>query len=240
MTRTIPIGDASWTILCNPARMRSTGARLDAASIAARPCFLCSANRPSRQLTLPWRDYEILVNPFPIFNPHFTVVAKHHAPQTLDSRLDDMAALSRELGGDWTLFFNGARSGASAPDHAHFQIVATRYLPMMNLGGDTDHFGPVGFFRGTDSLACLDDALVNVLMTQRADGTTNAVVIPRRRHRPDCFFAPEPYRIMASPASIDLAGVMVLVREEDFHRLTPESLNEILTQTTYTPDELPR
>ena len=84
-----PRGVCEYTLQHNPARVRSTGAKIDAASIAARPCFLCRKNRPKEQMVLMPGDldsalsgmpYEILVNPFPIFPMHFTIPATEHTP----------------------------------------------------------------------------------------------------------------------------------------------------------------
>ena len=55
----------------NPARIRSTGAKIDARSIAERPCFLCHQNRPQEQMRrVIDKDYELLVNPYPIHSAH--------------------------------------------------------------------------------------------------------------------------------------------------------------------------
>lgn len=67
----------------NPARVHSTTAKTDAGSIAKRPCFLCSANRPAEQREVDAGDFLILVNPFPIFQQHFTIPHKQHLPQQL-------------------------------------------------------------------------------------------------------------------------------------------------------------
>lgn len=103
----------------NPARAISSSAKVDNASIKARPCFLCRDNRPAEQIEMHWNGYTILVNPFPIFNPHFTIAADH-TPQRIDGRMADMIALSRLMPG-FTIFYNGPGCGASAPDHMHFQ-----------------------------------------------------------------------------------------------------------------------
>ncbi len=109
----------------NPARIRSTTAPLDPGT---RPCFLCAANRPPEQQAVRWRNYEILVNPYPIFDPHLTVAADDHFSQFLTGKLQDMVDLAAELP-DFVILFNGARAGASAPDHFHFQTVAKGVLP---------------------------------------------------------------------------------------------------------------
>ncbi|MBD5354422.1 MAG: DUF4922 domain-containing protein [Bacteroides sp.] len=104
-------------------RRASTTAKTDAASVAARPCFLCPANRPANQSALRWRDFEILVNPFPLSAQHFTIASTRHEPQSIGGRFEVMAHLAREMEG-MCVFYNGPRCGASAPDHLHFQAVA--------------------------------------------------------------------------------------------------------------------
>lgn len=84
----VPVGEttAPVTLLFNPERVRSTAAKVDAASVAARPCFLCARNRPAEQLVQPGLHdlgYDILVNPYPILSPHYTIVARAHEPQLL-------------------------------------------------------------------------------------------------------------------------------------------------------------
>lgn len=112
-------------------RRASATAKTDAASVAKRPCFLCAANRPATQSAIRWRDYEILVNPFPVADMHFTVPSVRHEPQAISTeRILDMAALSREFS-DMCVFYNGAKCGASAPDHFHFQIVSTETVPLI-------------------------------------------------------------------------------------------------------------
>ncbi len=118
-------GSAQW----NPARIVSTGAQTDAKYIAERKCFLCSENRPEEQFSIPWLgDWELLVNPFPILPVHFTIASLSHRPQ---GKLPlEMAAMA-EQAPDLVIFYNGARSGASAPDHQHAQAVLSSELPLM-------------------------------------------------------------------------------------------------------------
>ena len=104
----------------NPARMVSSGAKVDAKTIAQRKCFLCAANRPEVQRGIEWRDYDILINPFPIFPRHLTIPRREHVDQQLVPYISDMFDLARELP-DFVVFYNGPKCGASAPDHMHFQ-----------------------------------------------------------------------------------------------------------------------
>ena len=114
----------------NPARMVSSGAKVDAKTIAQRKCFLCAANRPEVQRGIEWRDYDILINPFPIFTRHLTIPRREHVDQRLVPYISDMFDLARELT-DFVVFYNGPKCGASAPDHMHFQAGNADFLPLV-------------------------------------------------------------------------------------------------------------
>lgn len=114
----------------NPARITSSAAKVDAKSIQERPCFLCRQNLPSEQIGLAFeQNYQILVNPFPIFQKHLTVPDKRHTDQRIAGRFIDMLNLA-ESATDYVIFYNGPRCGASAPDHMHFQAGNKDFLPL--------------------------------------------------------------------------------------------------------------
>ena len=114
----------------NPARIVSSGAKVDAKSILERKCFLCPANLPPVQKGIPFGGhYNILVNPFPIFPRHLTVPELAHTPQRIATRFTDMLELAEALT-DYTIFYNGPKCGASAPDHAHFQAGNKGFMPI--------------------------------------------------------------------------------------------------------------
>lgn len=107
----------------NPKRILSTAAQTDASSIQARPCFLCQGNRPTEQKAVNYKNYQILVNPYPIFKEHLTIAAINHTPQSITTRFEDLIELTENLK-EYLLMYNGPECGASAPDHAHFQAAA--------------------------------------------------------------------------------------------------------------------
>lgn len=113
----------------NPARIVSSAAKVDKQSIEARRCFLCEANRPAEQQQLSFGEYLVLVNPFPIFPEHFTVPLASHVPQQISGRFGDMLHLAEALC-DYTIFYNGPKCGASAPDHFHFQAGKKGFMPL--------------------------------------------------------------------------------------------------------------
>jgi len=130
-TKSFSFGDFEVNVQFNPARIVSSGAKVDSKTIAERKCFLCAANRPAEQRAVEFGDYEILVNPFPIFPEHFTIPRKEHVDQQIRPYFTDMLELARALD-NYLVFYNGPRCGASAPDHMHFQAGTKDFLPLVN------------------------------------------------------------------------------------------------------------
>ena len=127
--RELNVCGVRYKVQFNPARIVSSGAKVDAKSIQESKCFLCPANLPAQQKGIPFGGhYQILVNPFPIFPRHLTIPDLNHTPQRIEGRLEDMMELARQLT-DFTIFYNGPRCGASAPDHAHFQAGNRGFMP---------------------------------------------------------------------------------------------------------------
>ena len=126
----LDLGGCAVRIQFNPERMRSSAAKIDIKSIQERKCFLCPAHLPAEQRGIPFgKDYQILVNPFPIFPMHLTVPVLDHIDQLIYDRFGDMLDLAEELS-DFVVFYNGPKCGASAPDHMHFQAGNKGFLPL--------------------------------------------------------------------------------------------------------------
>lgn len=128
-------------IQCNPDRIQSAAARIDPASLRQRACFLCRENMPPEQGSLSYNDrFDIRVNPYPIFARHFTVPARCHTDQLIGGYFEDMVDLAADFP-DYSVFYNGPRSGASAPDHLHFQLAPREEIPLV---GDIRRLTPAG------------------------------------------------------------------------------------------------
>lgn len=129
--RQIKVNDYDFFLQYNPARIVSTGANIEKEKIANRKCFLCRNNRPSEQMIgeiIP--GWELLVNPYPILPVHLTIVSTEHRPQShLPKDIVEIATLLPGM----AIFFNGAKAGASAPDHLHLQAVLKDELPLIRL-----------------------------------------------------------------------------------------------------------
>jgi len=125
--------NSSVKVQFNPRRIVSSAAKVDEQAIKNRKCFLCRENLPREQKGIEYgADYLILGNPYPIFPEHFTVPNVNHIPQRIKDSFPDMLKLSRDLSEYYTVFYNGPKCGASAPDHLHFQAVTKGFMPVEN------------------------------------------------------------------------------------------------------------
>lgn len=208
----------------NPARAVSTMAKVDKASLEKRPCFLCAQNRPKEQegIHILKGRWEVLINPFPILERHLTIVSTTHQPQLLTLHdLEDMVRISEALPA-YTLFYNGARCGASAPDHKHLQAgLAPKDIPLFALPDQS----PSALWEQICSLPKeegREEPDFNLLM-QNGRGW----LIPRTQHRPACY---HDGTCMVSPGALDMAGLIITAREEDFCSITEECISEILDE----------
>ena len=249
----------------NPARIVSTGAKIDKKTLGERPCFLCDKNRPKEQMSKQIDEkFHLLVNPFPILPVHFTIPARKHQPQLIYKNYGEMHRFI-SLHSELMVFYNGPKCGASAPDHLHFQAGTNGILPLQtnwqrlsrNLTdiislNDEEKISVVRDFivpafviisKSAES----DEALFRRLykaMPQRGDETEPmmniiswrkgeefiSVVIPREKHRPEAYFAEGDAQFVVSPGALDMSGLIITPREEDFRKLTEEKALSLLQE----------
>lgn len=236
----VTVDGIPWRVQFNPARVVSTGAKIDKASIAARPCFLCRDNRPQCQHIHQWGDYEILVNPFPIFPGHLTIASCHHEPQSVNGHVGDMLRLACDLEG-YTVFYNGPQCGASAPDHLHFQAVPSEYMPLDRRYPFKRHYFIDSQERVGEALSELldslsahgDEPMVNIALRAVDSSTIEAVVVPRRAHRPQCYDT-----VKVSPGAVDMFGTLITVSEADFDAVDSSLAAAIFNDVAFASHEL--
>ncbi len=111
--------------------MKSSTADVREKDVKKRPCFLCLDHLPEGQRGLLYRsEYLMLCNPMPVFSSHLTISHLEHRPQAVSEYMDILLQLMIDLGPGWTIFYNGPKCGASAPDHLHFQTAPSGHLPI--------------------------------------------------------------------------------------------------------------
>ncbi len=241
-------------VQCNPARLVSTGASIDKASIAARPCFLCAGNRPAEQQSLALNgEFEWLVNPYPILPNHYTIASVAHRRQNIAEAYDVMIQAVLALPEEYIVFYNGPKCGASAPDHLHLQAGIGGDIPLVEYakGVEASEDGqqviaPFGYMayliRGAENRSRFDElySLLPVpegeyeprmnVVAYRKGGRVCLIVIPRHAHRPHCYSAEGEAQYLISPGALDMCGVIITPRREDYERLTAARALDILCE----------
>ena len=249
----------------NPARIVSTGAKIDKHTLDERPCFLCERNRPKEQMTKQIDDhFQLLVNPFPILPVHFTIPATKHQPQSIYRHYGEMHRLL-SLHSELMVFYNGPKCGASAPDHLHFQAGTSGVLPLQtNWQRLSRNLTDVISLTDEEKISVLSDFLVpafviisksedsdeelfhrlyrsmpmrgdesepmmNIIAWRKGDEFIS-VVIPREKHRPDAYFAEGEAQMMVSPGALDMAGLIITPREEDFSKINLDKATALLRE----------
>ncbi len=249
----------------NPARIVSTGAKIDKHTLGERPCFLCERNRPKEQMTKQIDDhFQLLVNPFPILPVHFTIPATKHQPQSIYRHYGEMHRLL-SLHSELMVFYNGPKCGASAPDHLHFQAGTSGVLPLQtNWQRLSRNLSDVISLNDEEKISVLRDFLVpafviisksedsdeelfhrlyrsmpmrgdesepmmNIIAWRKGDEFIS-VVIPREKHRPDAYFAEGEAQMMVSPGALDMAGLIITPREEDFSKINLDKATALLRE----------
>ena len=269
-TREVETGGLTVRLQFNPARIISSAAKLDKAAIASRRCFLCRENRPAEQAMLKFegrkgKKYHILVNPYPIFQDHLVIAAVRHTDQSIWHRYIDMLDLARKYD-DFTFFYNGPKSGASAPDHHHFQAAPKDLIPLRNdidSNPDTlryitsvqdaklyhyDKFTTGVFVIHSETAKSaaklfyrlLDCAHINEgetepqfnLFTYHTGNEFRSIVVFRSRHRSHHYFSEGPDHLTMSPGCADMGGVFIVPVAEEYEKLTPELLSEMIAEVS--------
>lgn len=265
--RNIIVNGIEVRIQHNPARITSVSSKPHAT--VQQSCFLCHDNLPQQQLQLPYNErFTILVNPYPIFDRHFTIPATIHTPQRIAENFDTMLQLARSCT-PYTLFYNGPRCGASAPMHLHFQAGNSGYMPIEQQWHKAPNRHITTYGEATLSLVegvlrpifCItstrnndaevlfdklydaippivgEEPMMNIIM--RCDNDTlTTLIFPRAKHRPDCYYASDNNRLLISPGSVEMGGVFITPRKEDFEKITAQDIINIYNEVALSDEKV--
>lgn len=264
-TRVVDCGSFSVRLQYNPKRIVSTGAKVDFASIKARNCFLCLDNLPHEQQgVLVNEQFLVLCNPMPIFREHFTLSHVDHIPQSIESQFIPFLSLVKDLSPRYSLFYNGPRCGASAPDHLHFQASPSGLIPVEHeyrvhrkiikrsntitistlerygrsvivLEGKSVEGMEQTFILLTsvmrEVMKSEEEPMMNIIASYGDEGWT-LIIFARGKHRPAVYFQEGMEKIMISPASVDIGGLVVTPMEKDFQMVDALSIIEIFREVS--------
>lgn len=282
-TRRFELAGNTITVQFNPARAVSTCAKVDKSSIEARKCFLCPENKPNEQdeiiISLD-EPFSLRINPYPILPGHLTISSLKHQDQVLaDKTIRQLPGkliswLEEYFASGYVLFYNGAKCGASAPDHFHFQAVKQSDVPVIQQwerlmetavrekeikteNGNTyssfqitSYICPIQVFICNHSADILPEMInqyleslplhegeseprYNLFAWQNKQRGFTMAYFPREEHRPACYTATRGEQLLVSPGALDMAGLLVTPRKEDFDRITESDITKIYKEVAY-------
>lgn len=282
-TRRFELAGNTITVQFNPARAVSTCAKVDKSSIEARKCFLCPENKPNEQdeiiISLD-EPFSLRINPYPILPGHLTISSLKHQDQVLaDKTIRQLPGkliswLEEYFASDYVLFYNGAKCGASAPDHFHFQAVKQSDVPVIQQwerlmetavrekeikteNGNTyssfqitSYICPIQVFICNHSADILPEMInqyleslplhegeseprYNLFAWQDKQRGFTMAYFPREEHRPACYTATGGEQLLVSPGALDMAGLLVTPRKEDFYKITESDITQIYKEVAY-------
>lgn len=282
-TRRFELAGNTITVQFNPARAVSTCAKVDKSSIEARKCFLCPENKPNEQdeiiISLD-EPFSLRINPYPILPGHLTISSLKHQDQVLaDKTIRQLPGkliswLEEYFASGYVLFYNGAKCGASAPDHFHFQAVKQSDVPVIQQwerlmetavreteikteNGNTyssfqitSYICPIQVFICNHSTDILPEMInqyleslplhegeseprYNLFAWQDKQRGFTMAYFPREEHRPTCYTATRGEQLLVSPGALDMAGLLVTPRKEDFDRITESDITKIYKEVAY-------
>lgn len=282
-TRRFELAGNTITVQFNPARAVSTCAKVDKSSIEARKCFLCPKNKPNEQdeiiISLD-EPFSLRINPYPILPGHLTISSLKHQDQVLaDKTIRQLPGkliswLEEYFASGYVLFYNGAKCGASAPDHFHFQAVKQSDVPVIQQwerlmetavrekeikteNGNTyssfqitSYICPIQVFICNHSADILPEMInqyleslplhegeseprYNLFAWQDKQRGFTMAYFPREEHRPACYTATGGEQLLVSPGALDMAGLLVTPRKEDFDKITESDITQIYKEVAY-------
>ena len=282
-TRRFELAGNTITVQFNPARAVSTCAKVDKSSIEARKCFLCPENKPNEQdeiiISLD-EPFSLRINPYPILPGHLTISSLKHQDQVLaDKTIRQLPGkliswLEEYFASGYVLFYNGAKCGASAPDHFHFQAVKQSDVPVIQQwerlmetavrekeikteNGNTyssfqitSYICPIQVFICNHSADILPEMInqyleslplhegeseprYNLFAWQDKQRGFTMAYFPREEHRPACYTATGGEQLLVSPGALDMAGLLVTPRKEDFDKIIESDITQIYKEVAY-------
>lgn len=282
-TRRFELAGNTITVQFNPARAVSTCAKVDKSSIEARKCFLCPENKPNEQdeiiISLD-EPFSLRINPYPILPGHLTISSLKHQDQVLaDKTIRQLPGkliswLEEYFASGYVLFYNGAKCGASAPDHFHFQAVKQSDVPVIQQwerlmetavrekeikteNGNTyssfqitSYICPIQVFICNHSADILPEMInqyleslplhegeseprYNLFAWQDKQRGFTMAYFPREEHRPACYTATGEEQLLVSPGALDMAGLLVTPRKEDFDKIIESDITQIYKEVAY-------
>lgn len=120
-------------------------------------------------------------------------------------------------------------------------VITSEIFNLICIQSDDKNQIEIAFERVFKKLKKMDtsaeEPLLNIISLYE-NNMWNLFIIPRKKHRPDQFFAEDDSKLLISPASVDMMGLLITPRENDFNILTKDDITDIYNQVLLSKEEL--
>lgn len=204
--------------------------------------------------------WEMTINPYPIFPVHFTIISTLHQPQAappldmaaIAEKFPDLAIFFNGASGGASAPDHLHLQAVLKSELPLLKVAEKNHpenlpgimrsdmwglnLPFVFLSalitddeeGGRDYLKMLAFTgAGPDGMP--DKGLRNVFCWKGENGLLRMIVVPRQKHRPSCF-GTGPEQLMVAPGAIDMTGIIILPRKEDFISITENQLKQIYSE----------
>ena len=214
------------------------------------------------------QKYQLLINPFPILPKHFTIPTREHTPQRIKGHFQDLFKIAQQMPDYIVFYngplcgascpdhmhLQAGSRGVAPLERDWKRIYEPAQKPFAEgISLLTNYACPVLVIRTADATEAQEsfnriynalplhegetEPRMNIVCWQQ-DGEVVTLVFPRAKHRPDCYSAQGEEQLLISPGALDMCGLLITPREQDFRKLTPEQAASILKEVSIKLNEI--
>jgi hypothetical protein len=79
--------------------------------------------------------------------------------------------------------------------------------------------------------------MFNIISLYNEDNGWQVLIFPRAKHRPSHYYKEGSDRILVSPATTEMGGLIILPREEDILKINKELIEEVFKEVVISEDQ---
>ena len=214
------------------------------------------------------QQYQLLVNPYPILPRHFTIPTREHTPQTIKGHFQDLFKIAQKMPDYMVFYngpmcgascpdhmhLQAGSRGIAPLERDWISIYEPKLKPYAEgISILTDYACPVLVIRTADAAEAEErferiynalpihegesEPRMNIVCWKQTDKVVT-LVFPRAKHRPACYTAQGEEQLLISPGALDMCGLLITPREEDFRKITYEMAADILREVSLRVESL--
>jgi len=213
-------------------------------------------------------QYQLLVNPFPILPKHFTIPSRKHTPQLIKGRFQDLFKIAQQMPDYMVFYngplcgascpdhmhLQAGTRGIAPLERDWKRLYEPNLKPFAEgISLLTNYPCPVLVIRTSEAAEAEErfqriynalplhegeaEPRMNIVCWQQ-DGEVITLVFPRAKHRPACYTAQGEDQLMISPGALDMCGLLITPREQDYKKITPEQAADILREVSLNVEDI--